>query len=296
MERAVHKQVYNYCVSNNVFTSHQSGFIKCDSTTYQLLHLYNSFCEAVDSGKEVRVIFLYVSKAFDRVWHKGLIHKLQGIGLSGEILDWFHDYLTSRQQRVVLNGKASAYKTVPAGVPQGSILGPLVLLVYINDIVNEIDCNVRLFADDTWLYIIVENPIVAANILNDNLEKVHTWANSWLVDFNPRKTESMIISMKRNKPFHPELIMNKTPIAEANTHRHLGLVFSSDCGWHTHIVTITGKGWQRINILRSLKFRLDRKSLERMYISFIRPVLEYSARSVYPSSHIALMNHRFVRV
>ena len=276
MERAVHKQVYNYCVSNNVFTPHQSGFIKGDSTTYQLLHLYNSFCEAVDSGKEVRVIFFDISKAFDRVWHKGLIHKLQGIGLSGEILDWFHDYLTSRQQRVVLNGKASAYKTVPAGVPQGSILGPLLFLVYINDIVNEINCNVRLFADDTCLYIIVENPIVAANILNDNLEKVHTWANSWLVDFNPRKTESMIISRKRNKPFHPELIMNNTPIAEVITHRHLGLVFSSDCGWHTHIVTITGKGWQRINILRSFKFRLDRKSLERMYISFIRPVLEYS--------------------
>ena len=89
MERAVHKQVYNYCVSNNVFTPHQSGFIKGDSTTYQLLHLYKSFCEAVDSGKEVRVIFSYISKAFGRVWHMGLIHKLQGIGLSGEILDWF---------------------------------------------------------------------------------------------------------------------------------------------------------------------------------------------------------------
>ena len=82
--------------------------------------------------------------------------------------------------------------------------------------------------------------------------------------------------MKRNKPFHQELFMNNTPIAEVNTHRHLHLVFSSDCGWHTHIVTITGKGWQRINILRSFKFRLDRKSLERMYISFIRPVIEYS--------------------
>ena len=89
--------------------------------------LTNSFCEAVDSGKEVRVIFFDVSKVFDRIWHRGLIHKLQGIGLSGEILDWFHDCLTSRQQRVVLNGKASAYKTVPARVPQGSILGPLLI-------------------------------------------------------------------------------------------------------------------------------------------------------------------------
>ena len=86
----------------------------------------------------------------------------------------------------------------------------------------------------------------------------------------------MIISRKRNKPFHPELIMNNTPVAEVNTHRHLGLVFSSDSGWHTHTVTFTGKSWQCINILRSFKFRPDRKSLERMYVSFIRPVLEYS--------------------
>ncbi|MEW8543133.1 MAG: reverse transcriptase family protein, partial [Candidatus Thiodiazotropha sp.] len=276
MERCIHKYVYNYCITNNIFTPYQSGFIKGDSTTYQLLDLYNSFCEAVDSGKEVRVIFCDISKAFDRVWHAGLIHKLKCIGITGKLIDWFLDYLSNRRQRVVLNGKASSFLNVPAGVPQGSILGPLLFLIYINDIVVELSCNVRLFADDTSLYVIVENPVTAGNILNRNLDSIHSWATAWLVDFNPAKTESMVISKKRIKPNHPQLYMDNTEITEVSDHRHLGLVFSSDCGWHNHIVTVTGKAWQRISVLRSFKFRLDRNSLERMYVSFIRPVLEYS--------------------
>ena len=290
MERCIHKYIYNYCIANNVFTPYQSGFMKGDSKTYQLLDSYNTFCEAVDSGKEVRVVFCDISKAFDRVWHAGLIHKLKCIGISGKLIDWFVDYLSNRRQRVVLNGKASSFINVPAGVPQGSILGPLLFLIYINDIVSELNCNVRLFADDTSLYVIVENPINAGNILNRNLLSIHSWATAWLVDFNPAKTESMVISRKRIKPPHPHLYMDNTQITEVSDHRHLGLVFSSDCGWHNHIVTVVGKAWQRVNVLRSFKFRLDRSSLERMYVSFIRPVLEYSG-SVWDNCTLNDKNH-----
>ena len=111
--------------------SFQSGFIQGDSTTYQLINLYDSFCEAVDNGKEVRVVFLDISKAFDRVWHRGLLHKLHSVGISDHILKWFENYLSDRQQLVVINGKTSSYLKVPAGVPQGSILRPLLFLIYI---------------------------------------------------------------------------------------------------------------------------------------------------------------------
>ena len=104
------------------------------------------FCEAVDSGKEVRVVFCDISKAFDRVWHRGLIHKLRDMGCSESLLKWFTSYLSKRKQRVVLNGLASEWIFITAGVPQGSILGPLLFLVYINDIVNELQAHVRLFA------------------------------------------------------------------------------------------------------------------------------------------------------
>ncbi|MEW8545280.1 MAG: reverse transcriptase family protein, partial [Candidatus Thiodiazotropha sp.] len=157
MERCVHKHFFNYINENQLLTPFQSGFIPGDSTTYQLLHTYHTFCEAVDSGKEVRAVFCDISKAFDRVWHRGLLYKLSCLGLSSDILKWFSSYLSGRRQRVVLGGSTSEWMPVQAGVPQGSILGPLLFLIYINDIVNEINSSIRLFADDTSLYIIVDN-------------------------------------------------------------------------------------------------------------------------------------------
>ena len=167
-------------------------------------------------------------------------------------------------------------QTFLLGFPKGQFKSLCYFFIYINDIVVELNCNVRLFADDTSLYVIVENPIIAGNILNRNLVSIHSWATAWLVDINPAKTESMVISRKRIKPPHPQLYMDNSQITEVSDHRHLGLVFSSDCGWHNDIITVLGKAWQRINVLRSFKFRLDRSSLERMYVSFIRLVLEYS--------------------
>ena len=152
MERCVHKVLYNYINEHKLLTPYQLGFVPGDSTTFQLLHTYHMFCEAVDGGKEVRVVFCDISKASDRVWHRGLIHKLRDIGCSDRLLNWFSSYLSNRRQRVIYNGQASEWTFVKAGVPQGSILGPLLFLIYINDIVNELSASVRLFADDTSLY------------------------------------------------------------------------------------------------------------------------------------------------
>ena len=124
-----------------------------------MIHTYHTFCEAVDNGKEIRTVFCDISKAFDRVWHRGLLYKLSGIGCSDKILSWFSSYLSGRKQRVVYNGQASDWTSVQAGVPQGSILGHILFLLYINDIVNDIGCPIRLFADDTSLYIVVDSPI-----------------------------------------------------------------------------------------------------------------------------------------
>ena len=162
-----------------------------------------------------------------------------------------------------------------AGVPQGSILGPLLFLLYINDILNVIGSNIRLFADDTSLFIIVEDPLTAAGSLNTDLDRISEWAATWLVSFNPDKTESLLISRKVNRPYHPPLCMQDYQNTEVESHKHLGLYLSNDCSWHKHIDYITKKAWYRINILRKIKFRLDRKSLETIYIAFIRPLLEY---------------------
>ena len=165
----------------------QSGFIPGDSTVNQLTFLYHIFCEALDAGKEVRAVFCDISKAFDRVWHAGLIHKLEAAGATGEVLIWFKNYLSDRRQRVVLPGVSSDWTYIRAGVPQGSILGPLLFLVYINDIVFDTGSHIRLLADDTSLFIIVDDPTTAAGCLNSDLEKISRWATTWLVTFNPTK-------------------------------------------------------------------------------------------------------------
>ena len=172
--------MYNHFHDNDVLTPLQSGFIPGDSTVNQLTFLYDTFCKALDSGKEVRVVFCDISKAFDRVWHAALIYKLRASGVSGNLLRWFENYLQNRCQRVVIPGAKSDW----------------------NYIVKDIGSNIRLFADDTSLYIIVENPEVAADILNTDLAKVAAWAKTWLVTFNALKTESLLISRKHNQALH----------------------------------------------------------------------------------------------
>ena len=275
MERCIHKHVTRYLKQYSIITPFQSGFQTGDSTVNQLLHMYNDFAKALDEGKEVRVVFLDISKAFDKVWHKGLIFKLQSIGISGNLLEWFTDYLANRKQRVCLNGHASSWKTPNAGVPQGSILGPLLFIIYINDIVNHIRTNIRLFADDTTLYEIIDDPLLTGININIDLRTIMSWAKTWLVMFNSIKTESFIASKKRIKPYHPPLFMDNTAVNEVTSHKHLGLTFSNDLTWTSHIKTIIGKATRRLGCLRRHKFLLDRKSLKKMYTTFILPLLEY---------------------
>lgn len=275
MERCINNQLQHYLNENNIITPFQSGFRTGDSTVNQLLLLYHEFSKALDENKEIRVVFCDISKAFDRVWHQGLLFKLRSIGISDDLLEWFSDYLKNRQQRVCIKSFCSSWKKVPAGVPQGSILGPTLFLIYINDLVQNIGANIRLFADDTSLYVIVDDPISSAVQLNIDLETIFNWGKSWLVDFNPNKNESLLVSRKRNNQPQPSLKMGNIEVNEVNDHKHLGLIISSDCTWNQHINHISEKAWKRIGSLRRNKFVLDRLSLSKLYTTFIRPLLEY---------------------
>ena len=153
----------------------------------------------------------------------------------------------------------------------------MLFILYINDIVHEIHSNIRLFADDTSLYIhvILDFPDSAAQILNVD-DRISKWAKDWLVRYNPEKTESLLFTRKINRVIHPTLYLSDVPIKEVSAHKHLGLYFSERCDWQAHIDYIQEKAWCRINFLRQLKFTLDRKSLEKVYFTFIRSLLEYA--------------------
>ena len=155
-------------------------------------------------------------------------------------------------------------------------MGPLLFILYINDIVHEIHSNIRLFADDTTLYIIVDFPDSAAQILNVDLHRISNWAELWLVDFNANKMEAFLASLRTNRINHPTLYLNDVPIQETTTHTHLGIIFSKRLDWQSHIDYIQQKAWSRMNLSRSLKFVLDRKYLKKIYCRFIRPILEYA--------------------
>ena len=146
------------------------------------------------------------------VWHKGLLFKLRRAGIGGKLLDWFSNYLSERFQRVVLPGVFLNLCQVRASVPQGSIIGPLLFLIYINDIVDDIQANINLFADDTSLSVVVGDPICAGTILQSDMDKISRWAQKWLVTFNPSKSKSLVIMRRRVKPIHPSLFMLYTEI------------------------------------------------------------------------------------
>ena len=158
-----------------------------------------------------------------------------------------------------------------AGVHQGSILGPLLFLIFINDNIKCIGASIRLLADDTSLYVIVDLPDQAAITLNTDLKTISDWANSWLVAFNASKTLSIISSIS-NPVVHPSLYMHDTMINETINHKHLGLILSNNCSWTEHINSICDKAWERLNPMRTLKFRVSRRSLEKMYIFLCSPI------------------------
>ena len=174
-ERLIYNEMYSFFIENDLISSNQSGFKQGDSCINQLLSITHDIYQSLDQGYEVRGVFLDISKAFDKVWHKGLIHKLKQNGIGGPLLKILTDFLKSRKQRVVLNGQHSSWSDVLAGVPQGSILGPLLFLIYINDLSDGLQCNPKLFADDTSLFATVHNIKKATNDLNNDLTKITKW-------------------------------------------------------------------------------------------------------------------------
>ena len=198
LEKVVFNHVHQYLQANNLLTSKQSGFTPGDSTVNQLIHVCHKLYSAFDDSDEVQAVFLDFSKAFDSVWHEGLIYKLGKMGIKGKLLLWFKSYLSDRKQKVVINGETSDIKAMECGVPQGSVLGPLLFLVYINDIVDNIKSDIYLFADDASLFETVRQDIHRATaVINEDLNTIHNWCTKWLIRINVSKTKCMLFSRKR---------------------------------------------------------------------------------------------------
>ena len=170
-EKILFIRLYNFLLEIGFLYKFQSGFRPGDSTVNQLLYLVHQIYHAFENGKEVRTVYLDISKAFDRVWHAGLLKKLEALGIRNPLLQWIESYLQNRKQRVVIDGQSSEWKNISSGVPQGSVLGPILFLIYINDITDDLVTNPFIYADDTTLLEVVSDPVISTDRLTNDLVK-----------------------------------------------------------------------------------------------------------------------------
>ena len=225
----------------------------------------------------VRGVFLDLSKAFDKVWHDGLIYKLKSLGISGSLLKLIQNYLDNRFQRVLLNGQTSEWKSVKACVPLGSILGRQFFLVYIN-ICSNLSTNVKLFADDTSLFSIVNDANISFQNLSNDLCVISNWAYQWKMSFNPdrsKQAQEVIFSRKTSIQSHPVLTFDNSPVTKTTHHKHLGLILDEKLNFKEHLKEKMSKAYKGIAALRKLQNIIPRNSLLTIYKSFICPHLDY---------------------
>ena len=277
-ERIIYNRIFEYLIENNLITENQPGFKPGDSFINQLLSITHDIYKSLDGAFEVKGVFLDISKAFDKVWHEGLIFKLKQNGISGKLLNIIKDFLDSRKQRAVLNGQYSSWASITAGVHQGSILEPLFFLIYINDLSNNLSSNSKLFADDTSLFSVVHKINTSTNNLNKDLKNVNDWAAQWEMSFNPdptKQAQEVIFSRKIEKPLHIPLNFNNTNVKQTVFQNHLGLILDSQLSFEEHLKTIFSKANKTIGLIRKLRNSLPRPSLMTLYKSFIQPHLDY---------------------
>ena len=279
-EKCLFDTIYSYFEDNDLFSSCQSGFRKGDSCISQLLSITHDIYTGFDSTPllDTRGVFLDISKAFDRVWHEGLIFKLKSYGITGPLLLLLQNFLSERSQRVALDGQSSEWTRISAGVPQGSILGPLFFLIYINDLPDEIISKLKVFADDSSLFSLIVDQLRCSIELNNDLQKISEWAHQWKMSFNPDPSKQAVevyFSRKLNLPVPPQLFFNNTAITVEDHQKHLGLFLDRKLSFDYHLSGKISKANQGIGLINRLREFLPRDSLLTIFKAHVRPHLDY---------------------
>jgi len=282
MERLIRDALVKHMESNNLISNVQHGFRKKHSCVTQLLECIEDWTEAYDNGHEVDIIYLDFRAAFDKVPHKRLIEKLKGYGITGKILSWIEDFLKNRKQRVVINGELSDWGRVESGVPQGSVLGPVLFLIFINDLPNTMKCTVKLFADDTKLYSILRNN-EEANNLQDDVFRASEWANLWNLEFNAKKCKTMHIGKSDGDDYFIKNNQgNIEEISKVKEEKDLGVRFDSELKFKQHIGEKIKLANRNLGLICKTFTYMTEQTLMNLYKALVRPHLEYATPIWYP--------------
>ena len=270
----------SFLFRHNLLSKEQFGFLQNKSTMSQLLSFFNDVTRDVDNGHCVKAFYLDISKAFDTVSHKKLIQKLQAYGISGNLLEWITAFLNNRFQRVRSDDIYSEYLPVTSGVPQGSVLGPLLFLLYINDLPNAVDyCSVKMYADDTKLYAVCKNDADVNRIQRD-LSKVHEWFQTWQLNLAVEKCEGISFKKETDHIFS----IDDAPIPKSTKLKDLGVWVSNDLKFSHHCTIVAKKAHQRCNLIFRTFLCRDPEFLINMFNIYVRPLLEYCVPVYMPMS------------
>ena len=299
-EKVVFSQLYDYFRNNDLFYDSQYGFLKNHSTEYAAMELTDKVLKDIDERNISLAIFMDLSKAFDTLDHNILINKLAYYGIHGAALKWFTSYLTGRSQYVEIDGVSSNILSLSTGVPQGSILGPLLFLIYMNDIPNCTEhFNFILYADDTTLNNTVQIPSLSPVDINNELAIVYDWLAVNKLSLNVSKTKYVIFHAinKRIEGVIPNLEINGIPLERVQNFNFLGLVLNENMSWKPHIDLLANKLAKCAGVLNKLKRFLPIHILRTLYFSMIQSRLVYCILTWgFDYYRIEKLHKRFARI
>ena len=271
MESIIRDKIVKFLEENDIIKDSQHGFRNKRSCLSNLLDFYNSVFKMYDNTRAVDVVYLDFQKAFDKVPHKRLISKVKAHGITGHLSNWIENWLSNRKQRVVINGNSSDWTSVNSGVPQGSVLGPILFLIYINDIDEGITCRISKFADDTKITNIASTESQRQLIQND-LNTLTEWSKTWQINFNLDKCH--VLHIGNNNP-HKSYVMNDFQLTSVDKEKDLGVIISKDLKPNNQIIEVVKTANKLVGFIgRTFSFKSEKVILT-LFNSLVRPHLEY---------------------
>ena len=278
LEKILKNIITEYLNNHELIHPSQHGFLKNKSCLTNLLTFLENVTKDVDKGLPVDVIYLDFMKAFDKVPHKKLIEKMRALQINENIINWVTNWLTDRQQRVVIRGNKSSWLPVTSGVPQGSVLGPLLFLIYINDLEDNINSKVLKFADDTKIFRCIETP-ADSDELQQDLNKIAEWSALWQMPFNTGKCHSLHIGHSNKKQTYH---LSGEIIHQTDTERDLGVIIQDNLDQSQQIGNVVKKANQILGLISRTYTNKTKKNILPLYKSLVRPHLEFAMQAWRP--------------